>query len=130
MKQLCKYSLAGSGLLLMASLVCAADPAPATRPAAQESKATAAAMKECVAREQAKSNSGKEEATLACREQREALRLKETGAHSSSEVTVNSAPAPANKMSASGHSSHSATSGTEPSTTIQESKNSAPEKPQ
>ncbi|HEV7632688.1 MAG TPA: hypothetical protein VGO41_06820 [Steroidobacteraceae bacterium] len=130
MKRLCKYPLAGSGLLFMASLVCAADQASATKPVAQESKATAAAMKECVAREQAKSNTGKEEATLACREQREALRLKETGAHSSSEVTVNSPPAPANKMSASGHSSHSATSGAEPSTSIQESKNSAPEKPQ
>ena len=125
--------LIGGALLASIALDTGAQ-TPAAKPAAaQEKKAVSDAMAECVARaqgkDQAKVDIGPEAAKVACREQREAERLKETGPHSSSEATVNSPTAPAGKMSASGHSSHSATSGTEPSKTIQESKNSAPTKP-
>ncbi len=123
--------MVGSGLLLAAFTFNASGQAPVAKPtAAQQQKAASDVMKECVARERAKSTVDAEVATATCREQREAERLKETGPHSSSEVTVNSPEAPAGKMSASGHSSHSATTGNEPSTTIQESKNSAPKKPE
>ena len=134
MSRLSNFLSSGSAVLLLTGAMCVAAQAPSVKPNAQQAKSdtaamNTAAMKECVAREQANSKSGKEAASLACREQREAERLKELGPHSSSEVTVTTPPTAGSKMSASGHSSHSGTSGTEPSNIIQESKNTVIDKP-
>jgi len=90
------------------------------------SKADDAAMKTCVAREQARNNAGKDAAAVTCRGQLEALRLKERGPHPSSEATGNSPQTPSGKMSESGHSSNSGTTTSDPSSTNDGTKKDPP----